>query len=97
MTTRTTVRLAPDLLKAAKKKAVEDGRTLTSLIEEGLHRVVHDVGPTAASQRAKHKPFKLPVSKARGGLRPGFDLTNMATFYDAEDAEVVEQVFGKTS
>src|SRR5438034_1288223 len=33
---RTTVRLSADLLRRAKKKAVEEGRTLTSLLEEGL-------------------------------------------------------------
>jgi predicted DNA binding CopG/RHH family protein len=33
---RTTVRLRDDLLERAKKRAAEEGRTLTSLIEEGL-------------------------------------------------------------
>ena len=33
---RTTIRLREDLLRRAKKRAAEEGRTLTSLIEEGL-------------------------------------------------------------
>ena len=37
---RTTVRLSDDLLRSAKKRAAEEGRTLTSLIEEGLKVVL---------------------------------------------------------
>lgn len=37
---RTTVRLDEDLLRAAKIKAAQEGRTLTSLLEEGLRRVL---------------------------------------------------------
>ena len=37
---RTTVRLPKELLRLAKRKAAEEGRTLTALIEEGLRREV---------------------------------------------------------
>ena len=33
---RTTIRLRDDLLKRAKKRAAEEKRTLTSLVEEGV-------------------------------------------------------------
>jgi predicted transcriptional regulator len=33
---RTTVRLRDDLLKRAKRRAAAEGRTLTSIIEEGV-------------------------------------------------------------
>ena len=36
MTERTTVRLPEDLLNRARRKAVAEGRTLTSLIQDGL-------------------------------------------------------------
>ena len=88
MTQRTTVRLAPELLRAAKKKAAEEGSTVTSLIEEGLRRVVYG----DASQKVPQKPFKLKVSKAKGGMRPGFDLTDMSTIYEAEDEEYMERM-----
>jgi toxin-antitoxin system PIN domain toxin len=39
-TERTTVRLPPELLRRAKRKAAAEGRTLTSLIEDGLWLVV---------------------------------------------------------
>jgi hypothetical protein len=42
MTERTTVRLPEDLIRLAKRKAADEGRSLTSLIEDGLRRVVAD-------------------------------------------------------
>ncbi len=65
---RTTVRLRDDLLKRAKKRATEDGRTLTSLIEEGLTLVL------AEPKGARRRHVKPPVSKASGGVLPGVDL-----------------------
>lgn len=88
MVERTTVRLAPELLRAAKKKAAEDGSTVTSLIEEGLRRVVYE----EASRKTRGKPFKIKVSKAKGGMRPGFDLTDMSTIYEAEDEGYIERM-----
>jgi hypothetical protein len=65
---RTTVRLSADLLRRAKKKAAAEGRTLTSLLEEGLKAVLVDAKP------ARRKRLHLPVSKASGGTLPGVDL-----------------------
>jgi len=71
---RTTVRLPEDLLRRARTKAAEEGRTLTSLIEEGLRTML------AAAKPAKRA--RLPISKASGGTLPGVDL-NRST--DLED------------
>lgn len=65
---RTTVRLRDSLLKRAKKRAAEEGRTLTSLIEEGLLVVL------SAPETRRSKSIQLPVSKATGGVLPGIDL-----------------------
>ena len=65
---RTTIRLSPDLLLKAKKQAAEKGRTLTSLIEEGLKAVLAEPRPALAQR------LRLPVSKASGGTLPGVDL-----------------------
>ncbi len=73
---RTTIRLPDTLLRKAKKRAAEAGRTLTSLIEEGLTNVLADVG---ASRR---KAIKLPVSKASGGTLPGVDLNRSGDLDD---------------
>jgi len=84
MTERTTVRLPPSLLAAAKKRAAAEGRTLTSLIEDGLRRVV-------AEPKPKREPAKLPVSDAKGGLRAGMDLT-YSEMVELEDAEYIERL-----
>jgi plasmid stability protein len=76
---RTTVRLPDDLMRRAKRKAAAEGRSLTSLIEEGLRRVV--------SQRTSDKADRIPppVSVATGGLMPGIDLNDTAALQEAED------------
>lgn len=65
---RTTVRIKDDLLQRARKRATEEGRTLTSLIEDGLVLVL------TKSKVARRKRVVLPVSKASGGVLPGVDL-----------------------
>ena len=65
---RTTVRIKDDLLQRAKKRAAEEGRTLTSLIEDGLVLVL------TKSKTARRKRVDLPVSLASGGVLPGVDL-----------------------
>jgi hypothetical protein len=65
---RTTVRIKDDLLQRAKQRAANEGRSLTSVIEEGL---------TLLLTRPKMNPrkrMKLPISKATGGVLPGVDL-----------------------
>lgn len=65
---RTTVRINDHLLKRAKKRAADEGRTLTSLIEDGLAIILAE--PKASRQNR----VELPVSKASGGVLPGVDL-----------------------
>jgi hypothetical protein len=64
---RTTVRLDGHLLERAKARAAEEGRTLTSLIEEGLTIIL-------SSPKGVRRWVALPVSKAEGGILPGVDL-----------------------
>jgi hypothetical protein len=73
---RTTVRLRDDLLEQARKRAAEDGRTLTSLIEEGLSLVL------ARRKITRPKHVELPVSKASGGVLPGVDLNHASALED---------------
>jgi hypothetical protein len=73
---RTTVRLPDDLLRRARKKAAEQGRTLTSLLEEGLKTVL------AESKPARRTQVRLPVSKATGGTLPGVDLNRSSDLED---------------
>ena len=75
------MRLRDELLKRARERAAADGRTLTSLIEEGLGVVLDQRRPARA-----HK-VKLLVSRARGGLLPGVDLTRSGELEDLMNAK----------
>jgi hypothetical protein len=87
MTERTTVRLPEDLLKKAKRKAAQQGRTLTSLIEDGLRIVVAE---PVTRGRVKH--VSPPVSKATGGLRPGVTIDPFWKYQEMEDLEYVQRM-----
>jgi hypothetical protein len=74
---RTTIRIRDDLLKRAKKRAAEEGRTLTSVIEDALALVV-------AKPKAKRRGrVELPVSRASGGVLPGIDLNRSSDLEEA--------------
>jgi|SRR5208337_1705824 hypothetical protein len=80
MIERTTVRLPQELLDRSRRKAAAEGRTLTSLIEEGLRLIVDDGRKTAKRRRV------LPrVSEAGGGLMPGVDLANSSGLQEVDD------------
>ncbi|MEJ0065054.1 MAG: hypothetical protein WDM85_06135 [Caulobacteraceae bacterium] len=85
MTDRTTVRLPEELVLQAKRKAAAEGRTLTSLIEEGLRRVVSEKRDTAAK-----KPVMPRVSTAKGWLRPG--IADLREVRELEDLEYVRKL-----
>ena len=77
---RTTVRINENLLKRAKKLAADEGRTLTSLVEDGLALIL-------AKPKAKRRErVELPVSKATGGVMPGIDLNRSSDLDDVMDA-----------
>ena len=80
---RTTVRLPEGLLDLASKKAAAEKTTLTALIERGLREVVY-----AKPAPAKRRKATLPVSKAKGGLRPGIDLTRTSEVLGRLDEEL---------
>lgn len=73
---RTTIRLDEQLLKDAKRAAVESGRTLTQLIEDSLREAL--ARRRTAGQR---KRVVLPTFKGNG-IMPGVDLNNSAALLD---------------
>jgi hypothetical protein len=77
---RTTIRLKDDLLRRAKKQASAEGRTLTSLIEEGLTVIL------SKPKRSRKGRVKLPVSKASGGVLPGVDLNRSSDLEEVMNA-----------
>jgi hypothetical protein len=87
MIERTTVRLPKELLRRAKRKAADEGRTLTALIEDGLRLVV------AEGQKAKTVKRVLPrYSTATGGPMPGVDISDSAALQEMEDIEYIERL-----
>ena len=71
---RTTVRLPDDLMRSAKRRAQQTGRTLTQLLEDCLRAELRQ--PTA---RRVAEP--LPVYSGQG-LQPGVDLTDSSALED---------------
>ncbi|MFN3349489.1 hypothetical protein [Pseudorhodoplanes sp.] len=87
MIERTTVRLPAELLDRARRKAAAEGRTLTSLIEEGLRDKVE-----ANPKKRPDKRVMPRVSKAKGGPRPGFEDNPHRIAQDIEDLDYVERM-----
>jgi hypothetical protein len=73
---RTTVRLDADLLREAKAHAAMTGRTLTSVIEEGLRQVL-----ARRDSVRQATPVMLTTCGGRG-LQPGVDLDDSAALLD---------------
>jgi hypothetical protein len=72
---RTTVRLPESLLGAAKRHAVQTGRTRTQLIEDGVRaELQRGSGPKRVAE-------SLPTYRGKG-LRPGVDLTDSRSLED---------------
>jgi hypothetical protein len=87
MTERTTVRLPEDLLHRAKRKAAAEGRTLTSLIEDGLRLIVTEKQKIPKTKRA------LPrISKATGGAMPGIEFTDSAMLQEIDDLDDIRRI-----
>jgi hypothetical protein len=69
---KTTVEISDPLMNEARKAAEREGRTLRSLLEEGLREVL--------SSRERKRRFRLRDGSFKGkGLRPGVDLSDWET------------------
>ena len=87
MPERTTVRLPEDLLDRARRKAAAEGRTLTSLIEDGLRLVV-----SRDRKRAKGKRLLPRISKAGGGPMAGIELTDHSALQEIDDLDYIRRI-----
>ena len=73
---RTTVRLDDQLLKEAKKYALENGCTLTQLLEQSLRE-------TLSRSKNQHKIRRVALKTTGiGGTQPGIDLDDSASLLD---------------
>jgi len=74
---RTTLNVDDDLLRGAKELAARTGRTLTSVLEDALRKVLN-----RSARGASRRRVKVPVSDQRPGLCPGVNLDHAAALLD---------------
>ncbi len=72
---RTTVRLPDELMRAAKRRAQETGRSLTQLLEDCLRAELRH------TSRARRVSEPLPTYSGQG-LQPGVDLSDASALDD---------------
>ncbi len=75
---RTTLDLETELLRRARRKAAEEGRTLTATIEEALRALLG----RPARQRTR---FRLRLPTRRGTRLPDVDVANRDALYERLD------------
>ena len=76
---RTTVDLPDELLTQARRRAADEGTTLTALLADGLRlRLTRRVPPASARR-------PLPTSPNGGGMQPWIDPGSNASLLDAAD------------
>jgi hypothetical protein len=78
---RTTISIDDELLKSAKIRAKERGKTLGALVEDGLRREL-------ATDHHTAERVPLPVFKGGNGLRPGVDITSNRALHELLDEGV---------
>ena len=78
---RTTINLPDALGKAARRRAAKEGRTFTSLIEEGLRMVLAEGGKTG-----KAEPLPLPTYGDPNG-KFLIDILDRDALWEALDAD----------
>lgn len=76
---RTTLVLPDDVYRGVKRLAADQGRTVTSVVEEALRAALarHLAGSAPA-----RRPYRVRPTGS-GGLQPGVDLADSAALLDA--------------
>jgi hypothetical protein len=72
---RTTLDLADDLVRRAKRRAADESTTLTAVIEGALRQYLAPRGPAGG-------PFRLKLLTKRGRPVPGVDFADRDALYE---------------
>ena len=80
----TTITIDDHLLRAARQRALEREMTLGGLIEDALRLTLDHA--RQGKDRQKRPSLPLPLSKRRGGARPGVEVADGARLRDLMDA-----------
>jgi hypothetical protein len=75
---RTTLEIQDALLRLAKRRATDEDRTLTAVIEDALRQYL------TPAPRAAQK-FRLELLTKRGRVMPGIDLADRDSLYERMD------------
>jgi hypothetical protein len=75
---RTTLDLDDQLLRAARRRAAEEGKTLTAFVEAALAAAM-------APRPAGRGRFRLKWKTHRGRILPGVDVADRNALFDAMD------------
>ena len=73
---RTTLDINDELLTAARRRASEQGSSLTAFVE-------HALAAALAPEPSRAKPFKLHWKTHRGELLPGVDISDRDALFDS--------------
>ena len=87
MNERTTIRLPEPLLAAAKKRAAEEGRTVTALVIEGLQKVIDE---PRRKRRIKMPPI-CPASIKSAKAVHRFTIEDIRAAEEQADADYVKR------
>ena len=71
---KTTLNLDDELLREAKRRAAEEGITLTRLFEDALRTALTDEPPA--------EPYRFEIPIADGGGPPRVDVADRDALYD---------------
>jgi hypothetical protein len=74
---RTTLDIADEILRQAKKRAADERVPLRKLVEDALRSYL--------SGRRARRAYRLKWTTERGGLRPGVDLDDRKRLLDLMD------------
>lgn len=78
---RTTIRIDEQLLKRAKQRAIQQGKTLTAVIEDALRESL-----ARKNDDQQRKPVRLETFGGKG-LQPGVNLDDFADLLDLMESE----------
>ena len=77
---KTTLNLNDEILKASRRRAVQDGLTLTRFVEDALRAKLMD--------EARPQPaFRLEVSTVTGTRPPSVDISDRDALYEVMDGD----------
>lgn len=76
---RTTLRIDDELLRRLRQRAADEGRTLQDVTNEILRR--------GLDEGSRPSDYRLELEGWEAELRPGIDLTDRESLWDAMDGQ----------